>query len=1476
MPEKKQFTLTLRLDGRVYREIQVEEGQRLPTLPVPEKKGCSFDGWGELPALMPQENIVVEGHFSPTLYRAIFAYGVEQYAIRELPAGSELKAPADPSVRGYSFVKWDGFDGVMPAKNVTYEASFRPLEYKLDYVVDDTYRLSFSVPYGEEIQPLGEPTKENCEFTGWSPIPSTMPAEDVEVRGCFREKLYHLTLLVDGEVFYEAKLPKGGMIDTKMKPTKEGYYFSGWRKLPKQMPAKDVTVSASMYPTRYRVSFIVNGQVYKTEYVPFGEEIPLPVPPTGEGTFFGGWNDLPQTMPAEDLQIHGSLNAKLYSLSFATDGEVFHRVELPAGAPISKDVEAPHKEGFVFCGWDTTPTQMPPRDLTLHAVYATVRTRYRFLIDGVEYAEVEPDGAEQLVMPFPEERDGLAFSGWNSMEVDSRTGITTFSGTYEDEQKYIITYLLRGEVYRREKLSPGSPITPPIPEGCEDFEFLAWRDLPESMPEADIVIEGEVKSLHYRLIFSIEDEIVYTMSLDAGEDISCPAVANRPGYTFLGWQDVPAQMPAHDLTIYGQYERNMHLLTYTVDGEAIFEGRVGCGELLTPPVPTEKEGLAFLGWSPAITQMPDADTTITALYSDTHCRILYYVDGVLHSEALAPAGQTVPLPSIQVGEGERFEWQSVPHQVPTGLLEVHGGRVANTYRVTYLYEGNVLGIEEYKWKEPIDSRVAPPADAEGYFTGWLGIREEMPAHDLEVTARFESRIFHVTFMLEETLLWEQDVAVGAQIPTPRIPEREGYVFAGWKNYVDVMPPYNFTAYGSYQPRTYTLTYMRGEDVVGQEEYLYGAPIHPKRGPRITGNTFVKWEGLPEYMPPSDLTVSARYRGLTYRLSYILDGELFFGGDVEMGTKLVPLEPPTKDGFTFTGWKDLPTFMPGHEVIVTGGYEHRMYTVTYMVDGIIWRIDHYDADQSILPPEAPEHDHESFVRWKNIPRTMPDYDIICEAEYTEIFRHFAFSLNGKILSEGQCRKGDILLPPEVPYKSGFAFSGWEGFDGKMPAGDVVYQGTYLKDTYKVRYFLDGDLYLVEGYDAGQRILPAEPPSREGYTFSGWGRLPKVMPKDDISVSATMIPNKYRLIYRTQDRVLYDEPCACDTPLGKVGASAVHGYEFLGWKDEPALMPPAPLTVQGSYAYKKPVYQLLTADVVAGEETKLQKQHPRASQAIAFLGEGQLRLLIDHVCYPVPGASRYIQDCTVLDEEGLGKAIRRIYRKLGLPKKSIHLVVSDIVRDDVVYTSESIDIGTLDTLAGQELNVDLVGKSIQHYVLSHNNGKYRVLSSVLDEKRRASCERAFGLAGVSISQQDTLLGALARYLQPNRHMARGENQICIYCLPQTLVGILMLDGQIACMVKNEYPYRDRKFSLETELEHALRVLTAHAKSKGAKGGISLLGVGGIDRTHLRACQKLLPGLLRDLAREDETGVLSQKKLRMGGVVTLGFGAAENRIK
>ena len=231
--------------------------------------------------------------------------GVE-YKSYEVEYTSNITPEAAPVKEGYTFSGWSGIPSTMPEHDVTVTGTFTVNKYKVTYVIDGVTYKTFEVEYGKDVIREAEPTKEGYTFSGWSLIPTTMPAYDITITGTFTKGQYKLFYILDGQIYKTVSMDYGVGITKENAPEKEGYTFSGWSEIPETMPAHDVTVTGSFTINTYKVIYIVDGMTYKTFEVEYGKEIEKEAEPSKEGYTFSGWSEIPKTMPAHDVTITGN------------------------------------------------------------------------------------------------------------------------------------------------------------------------------------------------------------------------------------------------------------------------------------------------------------------------------------------------------------------------------------------------------------------------------------------------------------------------------------------------------------------------------------------------------------------------------------------------------------------------------------------------------------------------------------------------------------------------------------------------------------------------------------------------------------------------------------------------------------------------------------------------------------------------------------------------------------------------------------------------------------------------------------------------------------------------------------------------------------------------------------------------------------------------------------------------------------------
>ena len=133
--------------------------------------------------------------------------------------------------------------------------------------------------------------------------------------------MFTLTYIVDGAAYIMVKYEEGDKITPEAAPTKEGYTFSGWSEIPKTMPANDVTITGTFTINKYKLIYKVDGVEYKSYDVEYGATITPEPAPNKEGYDFSGWDNVPETMPAHDVTVNGSLTVGITNI-LRNSGEV--------------------------------------------------------------------------------------------------------------------------------------------------------------------------------------------------------------------------------------------------------------------------------------------------------------------------------------------------------------------------------------------------------------------------------------------------------------------------------------------------------------------------------------------------------------------------------------------------------------------------------------------------------------------------------------------------------------------------------------------------------------------------------------------------------------------------------------------------------------------------------------------------------------------------------------------------------------------------------------------------------------------------------------------------------------------------------------------------------------------------------------------------------------------------------------------------
>ena len=131
----------------------------------------------------------------------------------------------------------------------------------------------------------------------------------------------------------------------------------------------------------------------------------------------------------------------------------------------------------------------------------------------------------------------------------------------------------------------------------------------------------------------------------------------------------------------------------------------------------------------------------------------------------------------------------------------------------------------------------------------------------------------------------------------------------------------------YVPVTHTVTYIVDGTTYQTETYAEGADITPLAEPTKEGYTFSGWSEIPAVMGTEDITITGTFAINKYKITYIVDGTTWAEDSIAYGAAITPLAEPTKEGYTFSGWSDIPSTMGTEDITVTGTFTENAVPVT---------------------------------------------------------------------------------------------------------------------------------------------------------------------------------------------------------------------------------------------------------------------------------------------------------------------------------------------------------------------------------------------------------------------------------------------------------------------------------------------------------------------------------------------------------------------
>ena len=987
--------------------------------------GKKYTQQGEVDAATTAINNAVAGLDKMT-YNAIFTVDGEEYAKVPTKVDDQIVAPKDPSKEGYTFAGWKPSVGIMGTADATFEAVFAAAG-DTAYTVN-TYVMGTDGTYGDPTsEKLTGTTGSTATYApeareGFTVADESVLSGTIAADGSLVLKVYYsrnkYTLTVDGvasEVYYGAAV-------SVAEPSKEHYTFAGWEpELPDTMPANDVTVVSKWtedgadYTAYDAAVAAAQAKKAETDYdktytAESRAALDAALAEKVSGKKYSEQNVVDAATKAINDAI-AALDLMTYNATFYVDGAEYRVVPTKVGAQIVAP-EAPSKTGYVFTGWDPAVGVMGTEDVSFNAQFSAGEVSYK-----VETYVMGLDGqygaAETKTVPAT---TGAAVS----VEPEAREGFTVADNS-----------VLSGVV----------------------------------VADSSLVLKVYYSRNQYKLsVDGVESDVYYGAALN----IAAPAA--REGFTFTGWNvEVPANMPASDLTLVSQWSEND--ADYTAYNAAVAAAKAKQGE-------------------------ENYDKMYTAETRD----------------ALAGAL------AIDVA-GKKYSEQSVVDAATKAINDAVAALEVMTYNAIFTVDGAQYEVVPTKVGEQI---VAPKDPAkEGYvFKGWDKEVGKMGVEDITFAAQFEEAS-GIAYTVEvytmdvngnygaaetKTLYGTTDAEVTADTTAA-----EGFTFD--ESAANVVSG-TVAADGSLVLKVYFARNQYKLTVDGAEsEVYYGAALDIATPAAREGYTFIGWNvDVPATMPASDLTLVSQWSEndadyTAYNAAVAAaqakkaetDYDKTYTAESRAALDAALAEKVSGKKYSEQNVVDAATKAINDAI---AALDLMTYNATFYVDGAEYRVVPTKVGEQIIAPENPTKEGFVFTGWDKEVGVMGTEDVSFNAQFSA--GEVSYKVETYVMDvNGAYGAADVKV---VPATTGAAVSvDPEAREGFTVAADSVLSGTVAADgslVLKVYYSRNQYKLTVDGAESmvyyGAELNIAEP-TKDHYTFAGWNvEVPATMPASDLTL------------------------------------------------------------------------------------------------------------------------------------------------------------------------------------------------------------------------------------------------------------------------------------------------------------------------------------------------------------------------------------------
>ena len=995
--------------------------------------------------------------------------------------------------------------------------------------------------------------------------------------------------------------------------------------------AADGSLVLSIYYSRnqYTVTYANTDLAPDTYY--YGATVVARTPEKAGHTFLGWEEEVPATMPANNVVLTAKwdeLPANYDEYNIAVEAANAKKAEADYDKKYTADTRAALDTALNEDVSGKKLSEQGVVDAQTAKINAAVEGlklmtyNAEFYVDNKLYRTVATEVDAQIVAPEAPTKEGYTFTGWNPevgvMGVEDVRFDAKFSaGTvgYKVETYEMDVNGNYGDAAIEDKSATTGETVSVTPETREGFTVADNSVLSGTvLADGSLVLKVYYSRNQYKLsVDGVETDVYYGAALNVAEP------AAREGYTFAGWNmDIPATMPAENLTLVSQWNEND--ADYTAYNAAVAAAQAKQGEenydkkyteatrkALADALAEDVSGKKYSEQGVVDAATKAINDAVAGLELMTYTAT-FYVDGAVHATVQAKVGEQIAKPENPTKTGYVFTgWD--PEVGVMGLEDVSFNAKFSAGEVSYKVETYVMGLDgEYGAAETKNvpattgEEVTLTPDArEGFTVADNSVLSGTVAADSSLTLKVYYSRNQYKLTVDGA---ESDVYFGAALEIADPAPREGYTFAGWSPAVPAtMPAEDLTLVSQWSENGADYTAYNAAVAAAhakQAESDYAAryteasrnALAEALAADVSGKLYSE-QGVVDAATTAINNAVAALELMTYNAIFNVDGEEYAKVPTKVGEQIVAPENPTKEGYTFAGWRPsvgvMGTADATFEAVFTAAGDTAYTVNTYVMgtDGVYGEptsdtLTGTTGSTATFVPETREGftvDNEKSVLSGEI-----------AADGSLVLKVFYSRNQYTLTAEGVAHTFYYGAAVSVadPVKEHYTFAGWEPeLPETMPAHDVTVVAKWTEDgadytAYNAAVAAAQAKQAEDGYEARytaetrDALAAALADDVSGKLYSEQGIVDAATKAINDAVAA--------LELMTYTATFYVDGAVHATVQAKVGEQIAlpeeptkEGYVFTGWDPEVGVMglEDASFNAQftaGAVSYKVETYEM----------------------------------------------------------------------------------------------------------------------------------------------------------------------------------------------------------------------------------------------------------------------------------------------------------------